>query len=574
MNNLDMFVTNFGSFAYDIMTSNGGLIYPKGTTHTAVFAAGIWVGARVGGQPRVAVAEYGMEYVPGYMVNGTFLPDTPEFRNYTIVRGNTTSPDYLNWPVWQGAPLGPDGTPLLLGDMTTWSVFNDADPALHGAFAGRSAPLGIEVQQTTFAFDRSGPLGHAIFFKFKILNKGENTLEDAHVSIWSDPDLGGFTDDLVGCDTTLALGYAYNATNDDAQYGSTPPAVGFVLLSGPTVPGDPGVQDTLGMSAFTKSINGTDPDGASETYNHMHGRMSDGSPMHVGDDPGGPVTTYAVSGDPVTGTGWLDTNPADRRMLLSAGPFRMLPGDAQEIVAAVVMGHGADRLASIQDLRAKAAGIHMSLGQILTPTPSTPPTTVEVTIRPSIIHLGGHSPYVTAWIESEDFPVQDIDVGSLLLAGSIPAEPKPVTVGDSDGDGRPDLMVKFGQETLRTTLTTGMHAIAVTGATVGGTSFRGTATIRVIDPPIGTGTLPVTRLSPLGAAPVELATSVIGERQEVSVFDTHGRRVGRWEVDPASDGRIVWSGRSSSGARVAPGIYFVRVTAGSREGRVKILLGP
>jgi hypothetical protein len=39
----------------------------------------------------------------------------------------------------------------------------------------------------------------------------------------------------------------------------------------------------------------------------------------------GQATHFMVSGDPVTGAGWLDTNPADRRLQLSSGPFRMAP---------------------------------------------------------------------------------------------------------------------------------------------------------------------------------------------------------------------------------------------------------
>ena len=64
-NQVDMFVTNYGSFAWDISTGNSGLIYPKGTTKTALFAAGLWIGAKVDGDVRVAVAEYDMEYGPG-----------------------------------------------------------------------------------------------------------------------------------------------------------------------------------------------------------------------------------------------------------------------------------------------------------------------------------------------------------------------------------------------------------------------------------------------------------------------------------------------------------------------------
>ena len=350
-NNLDMSVTNHGSFAYDLTTGNAGLVYPRGSTSTVVFAAGPWVGAMVGGNLRVAVGEYSQEFVPGPMRNGTFLPDQPRFRNFKIFRGNTTSFDYVNWPVEDGAPVDGAGKPALLGDVMTWCVYNDADLAFHTNNAGRTQPLGIEVQQSTFAFNRGGPLGNTIFVKLKFLNRGFDRLDSTYVTLWSDPDLGGSTDDLVGCDTTRNLGYCYNATNTDQQYGSSPPAVGFDLLRGPIVQRFPGVYDTLGMTSFGKFINGTDPVNAIESYNYMRGLNRDGSPVHVNDDTLAPVTTFQVSGDPVAGTGWLDTSPADRRVMLSSGPFTMLPGDSQEVVLAIIVGQGTDRLSSITQLK-------------------------------------------------------------------------------------------------------------------------------------------------------------------------------------------------------------------------------
>jgi len=353
-NNLDMVVSNHGSYAYDLITGNAGLVFPKGTTKTVVFAAGTWVGALVNGETRLGIAGYSQEYAPGPMQDGTFRPDQTRFKSYKIIRGDTGSSDYLNWPVQDGAPVDGAGNPLLSGDATIWSVFNDANPALHTNEAGSTLPLGLQIQQTTFAFNRSGPLGSILFVKLKLRNGGFNRLEQAYVSLWSDPDLGGFTDDLVGCDTTLGLGYAYNATNADGQYGATPPAVGFMLLQGPTVPGGPGVSDTLGMTAFTKYLNGTDPVSAFETYNTMRGLDRDGSPIHENDDPLAPITKFQVSGNPVSGTGWLDNNPADRRMQVVTGPFTMDPGDEQEIVGAVLVGQGSDRLSSITAMRSLA----------------------------------------------------------------------------------------------------------------------------------------------------------------------------------------------------------------------------
>jgi hypothetical protein len=353
VNNVDMVVTNHGALAYDLITGGPGLVYPKGTGRTAVFASGLWIGARVDGITRVAVAEYGQEYVPGPMRNGSFLPDQPDFKTYTIRRGDITSPDYLNWPVAQGAPLGTDGKPLLFGDVTMWSVYNDADPGAHGAGPGRTSPLGVEVRQTVFAYNRIGPAGNTIFVKFTLINKGVNTLDDAAVAFWVDPDLGGASDDLVGCDPALNLGYVYNGTNSDDQYGAEPPAVGVLLIQG-AVARAPGVTDQLGMTSFTKYINGMDPLNSEESYALMRGLHNDGTEMHEFDDPARPVTKYAVSGDPVAVAGWLDSDPGDRRMVVSSGTFSMAPGDVQEILLAITVGQGTDRLSSISALRAAA----------------------------------------------------------------------------------------------------------------------------------------------------------------------------------------------------------------------------
>jgi hypothetical protein len=221
VNNVSMVVTNTGSFAYDKGTGNAGLEFPKGTTKTAVFAAGLWLGAQVAGQTRVAVAEYSDEYGPGAMV-GTVAddPTKAEYKVYKLSRRYTDTAtrdaalaDYNAGAVPHGAPVvtaDPDGKSLdgILGDQMCWAVYNDADQTNHTNAAGNNGfsqdqrILGVEVQQTTFAFDQQGPLGNTVFIQYRIINKGANTLDNMFVSQWSDPDLGGYTDDLV--DATLA----------------------------------------------------------------------------------------------------------------------------------------------------------------------------------------------------------------------------------------------------------------------------------------------------------------------------------------------------------------------------------
>jgi hypothetical protein len=365
INSLLCFVYNDGNFAYDNANWLGktdGLYFPRGTKKTVIYAAGVWVGAKVNGENRLAIAEYSSEFTQGPMENGTFLPDAPEFKVYKIQRGDTpaSNPDYANWPASMGAPVDAEGNPQLLGDQMCWSVFNDANFANHTNDAANTHPLGIEIQESTFAYGRSGALGQIIFMKFLIINKGGNTLDSTFISLWADPDLGDASDDLVGCDTTLSVGYCYNEAGGDGIYGASPPAVGFDFFQGPKI--ETGDQNdsalfqgewikgykNLPMTSFNKYINGTDPRSFEETYNYMKGLMPNGDPVV---DPEGDTTKFFVAGDPVTATGWLDDNAADRRYMMSSGPFTMLPGDTQEVVAAIVVGQGADRLKSITALK-------------------------------------------------------------------------------------------------------------------------------------------------------------------------------------------------------------------------------
>jgi hypothetical protein len=190
----------------------------------------------------------------------------------------------------------------------------------------------------------TGPLGATVFIRYRLIHKGPDLLQSMVFGQWADPDLGGYTDDLVGCDSTRGLGYVYNATDMDAIYGSGPPSVGFDLLQGPRS----GAQ-RLPATAFIRYINGTDPSSAEQSYDYLRGLTSDGGPI-VDPTTGYPVR-FMFYGDPVSGTGWLDAGPSDRRFLLSAGPFSMATGDTQEVVIGIVVGQGAGRIASVAAMR-------------------------------------------------------------------------------------------------------------------------------------------------------------------------------------------------------------------------------
>lgn len=392
---------------------NSGFEYPRRSGKTAIFQAGLLWGGKVGGQTRVGGSVYRQGTVPGKILNSG-VPASQligEDPNLDKVRCYRVRPDYLtgsvqgeiddgegseseiraayerdwmDWPAEDGAPftdVDEDGVynpavdiPGVPGaDQTIWFVCNDTDPN-QSQFMYGSLPMGIEEQVTVWGYNSAGPLGSMLFRKFKLINKSSDPIEDMYVSMWNDPDLGDAADDFVGCDTLLSLAYVYNANPTDGIYGDRPAAAGFDFFQGPIVAGAP--TDTaifdgkyrvgyknLPMTAHYFFINPDavyrDPtqgqyQGTLEWYNFLRGRV--GTTGDIFPDPTtGGTTVFALYGDPVAGTGWIDGlqhPPGDRRAGMASGPFTMAPGDTQEVVVAEIAAIGANNLNSVTLLKA------------------------------------------------------------------------------------------------------------------------------------------------------------------------------------------------------------------------------
>jgi hypothetical protein len=312
--------------------------------------------------------------------------------------------DWTEWPVSMGAPYfdgnnngqyDPDPTtgdiPGVPGaDQTLWFVANDLNSGITTYLYGAN-PLGIECQTTIWAYNQAGALGSTYFRKYKLINitdrtANPTTFEDMYFSMFSDVDLGDAGDDYVGVDVDLSLQFCYNASANDATYSPLPPpAVGFDFFQGPVVTGvagqdinQNGIDDALDYAIFDgKKVgpgkvnmpmtaayyfaNGdpnigdppqNDPDGSKEFYNFFQGKFGISGAPFIDLSTGLP-TTYALSGDPQAGTGWLDgfQLPAgDRRQGSASGPFNMAPGDTQEVVVAELVAgaiQGVDRLSAV-----------------------------------------------------------------------------------------------------------------------------------------------------------------------------------------------------------------------------------
>jgi len=347
INRIRMAVTNRGLFC--VSDDFGAFEYPKGTGKIAIFTAGLWMIGYVGNELRGVIADYGTEWGPGIMRDGTFVLDNPDFMVYKVTNGDEAeNPDFRHWMdkgANFGAPVDNNGRPVVFGDQTLWTVFNDANPALHSDGTGSTRPLGVEVRMTVFGYDRNDPVGDAVFIKWNVQNKGQNFIRDAYIAVWSDVDLGDAFNDLVGCDPERNLGYCYNADEKDKFYSVPNASIGFDILKGAV--DENGNQ--LYMTSFVKYISGTDPRYIREAYNNAAGLGARGN--QIIDPVTNLPTRYWTNGDPVSREGWIDTAPADRRLSLGTGPFNLAPGDEQEIIFAIIGAEGTNRHYAIQNLR-------------------------------------------------------------------------------------------------------------------------------------------------------------------------------------------------------------------------------
>ena len=325
---------NTGIFNQNIEQVNyPGFEWPKNNPAGAclIFTTGLTIAAKINGQIRMAAASYEGEYVPGYILNGVAMTDS-RFHIYKIYRTDNANnnPDYANWGemVPYGAPYvdvnfnsnydpGIDTPGVHGASETIFICLTDGFPGSHSkseGFAGGTAPLMAEVHFTTWSYNISG-LEDANFMKWDIINKSGATWNGAIFSIISDPDIGDATDDWIGCDTVLDMGYAYNGDNDDGgggpgTYGTNPPAVGISFLKTPKkISGE-----EFGMTSFVRFGGGglpfceRFPDNAQEAYNYMKGLKSNGNNwLNPTFSP--PIPTLRIfPGHPEGGQGWTESD--------------------------------------------------------------------------------------------------------------------------------------------------------------------------------------------------------------------------------------------------------------------------
>lgn len=284
-----------------------------------------------------AIQSWPGEYAPYQDVNGNGIYD-PQGGDYPVLQNECKGIVQTN-----AAEDQPD--------QMLWWIYNDKGN-IHSETQGE--PIGVELQTTAFAFSTNDEINDMTFYTTRLINRGFSNLENTYFGQWVDPDLGNFSDDYVGCDVGLSLGFCYNGDDNDEGvlgYGLNPPSVGVDFFEGPTINVN-GVQEELGMSKFVyynnnaNSINGN-PAIATDYYNYLRGKWRTGTDIQFGGDgitgTDGSKADYMFpfDTDPAhLGKNWNEkqagNSPADRRFIQSSGPFTLEPGAVQRLTVGVV----------------------------------------------------------------------------------------------------------------------------------------------------------------------------------------------------------------------------------------------
>lgn len=318
--------------------------------------------------------------------------------------------DWKEWPWQKGAPFrdlnnngvmdGDDYPDFQNADQLLWFAYNDM---VTFSYFGSPA-IGLEVQVTLWAYDGIKDFQNVVFTRYRLIYKGTpNTPANARIDSmfigeFADTDVGFYGDDLAGCDSVLSLAFAYNSSASDTFYSSynlKPPAVGYLVLQGPMVPGSstdealfgfekrPGFRNLPMTSCIVKPTPSvfSEPPSVYTYYwwNALRGYYPNWQTLdQPWVDPWRRETKFLLTGDPLTNSGWVDGKiyhgpgsldfhfgaPGGRRLFIGTGPFSMALGDTQEVVLALFAGIPIDPPKSVNSLKFTAKRIRSSYGEM------------------------------------------------------------------------------------------------------------------------------------------------------------------------------------------------------------------
>lgn len=415
INKINAMVLVHGDMWWNPTVMQPHCFFPNGTAKSISSTGDIWMSAYDNsGQLHVSAQTYrfhGNDYWPGPIESDTLTyatsqkwakiwkvnrTDIQHFQHLTTRNATTVPAAIWTWPAKgnvnaQGASgtaltvntdmapfidVNADGIydptagdyPDVKGDQALWWVFSDKGPT-HTETNGR--PLGVEVHTMAYGYNRGTLIDNVVYYEYTVLNKSANNYNKFRIGQVADLDLGDYSDDYIGFDSTRAVGYAYNGNPIDAEYGNSIPITGLMMVS--VNAGGTGV----GVGSFMYYVNDNSLAGTplvdTEFNNLLRSKMRGG--MHATADMTGvgststgygpgPEVKYLYTGNPSVQSNWSECGannlPGDRRMVMASENMTIPANGSFKLVMAQLVtnpdtNHACgDTLFSISDLLAVA----------------------------------------------------------------------------------------------------------------------------------------------------------------------------------------------------------------------------
>lgn len=367
INNVSTKILGGGDMWWDQTSQYPKYEVPKGSGHHTMFAGSLWLGGLdVSNTIHLAAQTYrqnGNDYWPG-PIDSTGATNVANCQLYdrvwkinkseiTAHIANPSNPplSISSWP-GKGNDLGGGNIiaqdmapfvdvngngiyepiagdyPKINGDQAIWYVINDVGSTHTETGA---APLGVEIQIMAYSFLTNNVLNNTTFYNYNIKNKSTNLYHEFYIGFWADSDLGDYSDDFMGSDSTRNSVIFYNADNDDGVYGSNIPITAFAGISTPIENSIPLKMKYLGYYINNSSNNGN-PFSANQFYNYLTGKWKDNTPWGF---------NYAYPGSPCVSSEFSMVHPTllpayDLKTIQSFGPMTFAPGDCKNITTAVI----------------------------------------------------------------------------------------------------------------------------------------------------------------------------------------------------------------------------------------------
>lgn len=257
--------------------------------------------------------------------------DYPGFMN-TYAKGNNNTSLIVSEPMAPFKDLNQNGIyepnygeyPDIKGDQMLWFVFNDGHQR-HSQSLG--VPLDVQIKGCAYDYNCSNnsSLFNTVFVEYDIQNKSLDNYHDFYFGQWVDYDLGNFSNDRVGCDTSSNSFYVYNGTVPDVNiagvngYGTQTVVQTTAFLN----------RKLSGHVSWGNAANAgmNDPVNATQYYNYLTGRWADSTLMTYDSTGYGGTTPYpyAFDGNPANVAQWSECSASlqsgDRRSMGVSGPY-------------------------------------------------------------------------------------------------------------------------------------------------------------------------------------------------------------------------------------------------------------